>query len=257
MELLVVMLLASLSTVLGILGIFLFLYRRERRRNGSSLFVGALESPELLSRPFRRSLPFPVPDQWLAIRGASPARIREALRGRVTAHSNWAEALVRSRERALFVSPPVDGWTLVIGAGIPDVFHDVDRAFHFLREVSESLGTVHFFAANRVLHSHAWARLEDGRVTRAYAWAGMTLWNEGRTTLEERLLGLRCRDYAEEAEPLRYGELPSECRNTDRLVLLARRWGIDPIVASELIVHHESALEREGRRNESDAGLGT
>lgn len=171
-------------------------------------------------------------------------------------HASWADALARSREARLFVSPPVDGWSLVIGAGMPDIFHDVDQAFHFLRQTSEVLGTVHFFAANRVLHSHAWARLDDGRVTRAYAWAGTTLWNEGRATLEERLLGLRCREYAEEAEPVRYGEIPAECRNTDRLILLARRWGIDPIIASELIVHHESVAERETRRGGSDGSPG-
>ena len=254
MELLVVMLLASLSTVLGILGIFLFLYRRDRRRQRAAGLGPPPGLKEIGSRPYRRCLPFPVPDQWLAIRGASPARIREVFRSRMARQSSWADALVRAHEGRLFVSPPVDGWSLVIGAGMPDVFHDVDRAFHFLRQTSEALGTVHFFAANRVLHSHAWARLDDGRVTRAYAWAGTTLWNEGRVTLEERLLGLQCRDYAEAAEPVRYGEVPAEYRNTDRLILLARRWGIDPIIASELIVHHESVAEREERRGDAHDG---
>lgn len=250
MELFVVMLLASLSTVLGILGIFLVLYRRELRRLRHAGGIPAAADVSL--RAPRRPLPFPLPDRWMAIRGTPPELIRRRLRGRVAPSAGWADALARCREGNLFVSPQVDGWTLVIGSGLPDVFQDVDATYRFLRTVSESLGTVQFFAANRVLHSHAWARLDDGQIARAYAWAGTTLWNEGKTTLEERLLGLRCRAYGEEVEAPRYGEISPDCHNTERLVLLARRWGIDPVVASELLLHHEGGLERGRRWTESD-----
>ena len=242
MELFVVMLLASLSTVLGVMIAFLFLYRSDRRpwRSGAPF----RDSFSGISRSFRRPLPFSVPTRWMAVRGATPSRIREVLGDRVGVYSGWADALARSRERSLFVSPALDGWTLVVGAGLPEAFQDVDQAFHFLRKASEALGEIHFYSADRVLNFHTWARLDNGRVTRAYAWAGTTLWNEGRSSLEERLLGLRCRAYGEEVEPVRFGEHSPEYHNTDRVVLLARRWSIDPVAASEIIVHQDEVAER-------------
>lgn len=256
MELLVVTLLASLSTVIGVLIAFMMLYRRERRRHGALGVTTA--SPELVARGQRRPFPFPWPGRWMAIHGATPDRIREAFRGKVSPYSSWADALLRCRERTVFVSPSVDGWSLVVGANLPDVFQDVDRAFHRLRELGDALGTIQYFSTDRVVHSHAWVRIDQGQVTRAYAWAGSTLWNEGRVSLEERLLGLRCREYGEESEPVPFGEVSPESHNADRLVLLARKWSVDPLIASELILLHESALERGNRTLDPDAenGLG-
>src|SRR6185503_12168685 len=110
---------------------------------------------------------------------------------------------------------------------------DVDAAFHFLTRLSREVGEVQFFSADRVLNFHSWIRVREGRVIRAYAWADGTIWNEGRVSLDERLLGLRSRAYAEEVEPLAYGETSPDQINCERVVLLARRWSLDPIAASE------------------------
>ena len=83
MELFVVMLLASLSTVLAILGFFLFLYRRELRRLRHAGVIPALSDVSL--RLVRRPLAFPLPERWMAIRGTAPEQIRRRLRGRVAA----------------------------------------------------------------------------------------------------------------------------------------------------------------------------
>ena len=252
MELFVVMLLASLSTVIGVMIAFLWLYRSDRRPWHSPT---ALQDPVVLpGRSLRRPLPFPVPARWMAVRGVKPSLVREVLGDRVGVYSGWSDALARSRERVFFVSAPLDGWTLVIGGALPETVQDVDRAFHFLRKASGALGEIQYFSADRVLNFHSWARLDNGRVTRAYAWAGATLWNEGRPTLEERLLGLRCRAYGEDVEPHRYGEITPEFHNADRVLLLARRWGIDPVAFSEILVHQEGLAEgdRPGNRGRSE-----
>lgn len=127
----------------------------------------------------------------------------------------------------------------MIGGALPDSAQDVDGLFHFLRRWSAALGEVHFYSSDRVLSFHAWVRMDSGRVTRAYAWAGETVWNEGRPTLEERELGLCCRDYGEEAAVVRYGETPAELQNMERVFLLARRWSIDPVAASEILLQQE------------------
>ncbi len=227
---------ASFGLVLGIAVAFVLLHRRYirqwRRQNRSVDQLARITSAR------RRVLAFPLPPRWVAVRTGNTALVREVL-GHVTPSSGWADALGRARERALFVSAPVDGWTLVIGGRLPDPVSDVDATYRFLTDFSRDLGEVQFYGADRVLNFHAWARLRDGRVVRGYAWAGETLWNEGRLTLEERLLGLRAREYGAEPPELRYGETSSEQTNTERVPLLARRWGTDFATASELLLHSE------------------
>ncbi|HTH49610.1 MAG TPA: hypothetical protein VMB21_19000 [Candidatus Limnocylindria bacterium] len=249
MDLAVVGLLASLLSVLVLALAFLTLYRNDRRRvRRQSRQIDPLVP---LTTARRRPVPFPMPSRWIAIRTTNTTMVRETLGVANRPLLPWADALAHGRVREMFVSLPVDGWTLVIGAGVPDPAQDVDAAYRFLTRVSLALGELHFYSADRVLNFHTWARLDDGRVTRAYGWAGETLWNEGRMTLEEKLLGLRCRDYAEEPEPMHYGDIPPELHNTERVILLARRWSIDPVVASEILIQQET-VESGGDENREE-----
>jgi hypothetical protein len=192
-----------------------------------------------------------MPPRWLVIRTQNTLLIRNLLGAHEMPTPTWAEALARSRERTLFVSPPVDGWTLVIGAALPDPSHDVDLVFRFLSHLSIAIGDVQFFNTDRVLSFHGWARLKAGEVIRAYMWAGTTQWNQGDLTLEERLLGLRCRPYGEEPEPLVYGESSSDQQNAERVTLLARRWSIDPVAASEILLQQEASAPDDNWRDPS------
>jgi hypothetical protein len=249
MDPLVVGLLGSLGVVVALGALFLVIYRRHLRalrRAGRGL-----DPLSPLTSARRRAVPFLMPPRWIAIRSTNTPLVRDALGLLDVPAVAWSEALSRSRERALFVSPPVDGWTLVIGAALPDPATDVDVTYRMLHKLSRSVGEVQFFNADRVLNFHAWARLEDGQVPRGYAWAGGTLWNEGRMTLEERLLGMKCRAYAEDPEPVRYGEIPPEQQNTERVILLARRWSIDPVAASEILLHQEAVESDDDWREES------
>lgn len=238
MDALVIGLLGTLGFVLGLAFAFFFVYRHHLRRLRRA---GRRQDPLGRVTPVRRRpLPYQLPNRWIAIRSSNTALIRSALSTRPLPICPWSEALARGRERSWFVSPPVNGWTLVIGGLIPDPGHDIDRVYHFLGGLSRQVGEVHFYSLDRVLNFHSWARLVDGNVVRAYAWAGETVWNEGRTTLEERLLGLICRSYGEEAEPVRYGEPPPELHNMERVILLARRWSVDPVAVSEILLQQEA-----------------
>ena len=186
----------------------------------------------------RRVNPFPAPSRWLAVKSMNTDYLRDIL-GVSDSPNSWSDALSRSREKRLFVSPPVDGWTLVIGAGIPDPVVDIDASFRFLLNLSKAVGEIQFYHMDRVLNFHGWALLREGRVVRAYEWAGETLWNEGRTTLDERLLGMKCRGYADNPEPIRYGDIPPELQNTERVPLLARRWSLDFVASSEILLQQE------------------
>lgn len=236
MELFLLAFLSAFGLVVGLGVVFVGLYRRHlwhlRRLNRGVDRLAALAL-------HRGALGGHPPPRWLAIRSTNTPLLRELLRLDPTAVRLWSEALSRFREPSLFLSPPIDGWSLVIGGALPDPAIDVDLCFHFLTRLSREIGEVQLFSADRVLSYHSWIRLREGRVVRAYAWAGTTEWNEGRVTLDERLLGLRIRNYGEEVESTGYGELLPEQINCERVAQLARRWSVDPIIASELILQQE------------------
>src|SRR5215469_16098931 len=110
------------------------------------------------------------PTTWLAVRSRNVHAVQVALGLNNVQPCTWLEGL--SGDEKLFIAPPVKGWVLIIGSGLPDPADDVDVCFRFLTHLSQKLGHVQYFKANRVLGHHAWVRVESGRVTRGYAWAG-------------------------------------------------------------------------------------
>ncbi len=196
--------------------------RREAREQSSHLTF----SPSFFVRSnFRESL-FGQPCRWLAIKGHNPVAVQEALHLNAPTPCSWEEGLIEARDHRLFISPPVSGWILVVGSSLPDPAEDVDKCYRFLTGLSRKLGHVQFFSTNRVVTHHAWALIDKGRVFRAYAWAGETLWNQGPVTAAEKDLKLTCFDYGDGTAG--FERKDSISLNTERVSLLASRWSLDP-----------------------------
>jgi hypothetical protein len=167
----------------------------------------------------------PRPDCWLAVKSRNLRAVQFALGLHNAKPCSWYEGL--AGEKKLFIGSPVKGWILIMGAGVPDPLDDVDACFRFVLQLSRKLGEVHLFSASRVLHYHAWVRADRGKVRRAYAWAGRTVWKQGPRTAAEKELNVKCFDYAEPAERA-FGEPDAMAANVDKLPLLAARWSLDP-----------------------------
>ena len=176
---------------------------------------------------------FDSPCRWLAIRSNHPPGVQAALNLHNTAACSWGEGLAEAGERKLFISPPIGDWVLVVGPGLPDPAEDVDRCFHLLTGLSRKLGEVQFFSLNRVLQHHAWARLEAGRVLRAYAWAGHVLWNQGEMTGAENELVMKCFHYTEASQQTDFSKPAPGSFNAEKVPLLAARWSLDPTLIDE------------------------
>jgi hypothetical protein len=195
----------------------------ERTRIAGEKFVSALntETVPLVDSIGRR------PTLWIAIHTPDAAGVFNALGLDHPQPGHWTQCAPGSGR--MFVSVPVNGWTLVCGDGIPDPVEDVDRCFRFLCNLSTALGHVQLFSASAILDDHAWARVESGRVIRGYAWArGQTLWNQGEVTADERQLGLRCFGYGECTDPQDWRLRERVTENLVKVPLLAARWSLDP-----------------------------
>ena len=216
------LLLLLFSTALSIgLAIIVLLIRRARER--------AIELPPRASEPpcpHERTCIFRRPGCWLAVKGRNLLAVQSALGLHNAKPCSWTEGM--TGDEKLFIAPPVNGWILVMGSGLPDPSDDVDACFRFVVALSRKLGQVQFFSANRVLHYHAWIKMDGGHVLRAYAWAGRTLWQQGPRTAAENELGLKCFEYMETAERFSFGAPDPVALNVDKVPLLAARWSLDP-----------------------------
>lgn len=178
--------------------------------------LAAVEGVVLLKRP----------TCWLAVKGRSLLAVKTALGVANVKPCAVADAL--ETEPRIFITPPFKGWVLVLGSDLPVPADDVDACFRFIVAASRKLGHVQFFSANLVLNHHAWIRAEKGRIQRAYAWAGRTLWNQGPRTPAEQELDLACLDYCCELPPASVSGSDPAGVNTEKVPQLAARWSLDP-----------------------------
>ena len=205
---------AAIGIGLAILGWMVIMHRRTRHNSGPfaesfTFFPQKAESP-------------PRPACWLAVRSVSTEAVKTALGVNRAAPCSWVEGLAGSHE--FFISPRVHGgWIIVTGIGLPNPSDDVDDTFLFLTSLSRKLGHVQYFYAEKFSRHHAWARLDDGCVTRGYAWIGETVWNQGPRTLPEIEVGVRSFPYGDNSATILDAET-----NFERVPLLAARWSLDP-----------------------------
>lgn len=180
---------------------------------------------------------------WLAVRSRDPNAVLEALDLYDVTPCNWNSGIGAVYDRRLgashvFVTPPVRGWIFVVGLALP---HPVGRGFvdkctPLLVDLGGRFTEVQYFFSCPPIDYYAWARVRDGRLARAFAVTDEGIvWNKGRTTKEERSLGLKLFELrgVEGRKGDAGGELilhPTE----DHVMRLAHRWSLDPTTLDTL-----------------------
>ncbi len=241
-DLVPIVLLVVLGLSLGAAGTMVYFVRRELRE---ARRMGYLRTEEIPAREPGENWSSPRPQAWLAIRGENLHAVQQALGLRDVKPCSCRSGL--AGDEKLFIAPPLNGWILVTGSELPDPGHDVDTCFRFLVEASRKLGHLQFFSANHVLHHHAWARVDEGQVVRAYAWSGTTVWNQGPRTQAEMELGLRCFDYGEHEDESLFIAPEIVATNAEKVSLLAARWSLDPAHINERFIERARGIAGEPR----------
>lgn len=174
---------------------------------------------------------------WLAVRTRDAKGLVDLLGLVESAPCNWNSGIGTVYDDALgadhvFVSPPVNGWTFVVGLGLP---HPMGRAFvdkctPLLLGLARHYSEVQYFFTYPPIDFFAWARVIDGRLVRAFAVGDEgVIWRKGKTTREERALGLRLFEFRGVRE--RRGDAGGEMilyPTEDHVMRLAERWSLDP-----------------------------
>lgn len=207
--------------LLGFLVHRLLLHRKAGRRSGSTTSPAPMSQAEpskLSSQDCTPDLPlsFGYKTAWLCIRADEPAQVIMALGGRDAEACSWRAGLSRAgTQRQVFVSPCLRGYILAIG--LPELKSQI------LETLAVNFEEIQYFITHRVVDYQGWAKYQNGKCVRAYAWIGErgeVLWDEGSLTAEELALGGQ--DFprqGKEEDAVRY---PDE----ETVLSMAAAWGI-------------------------------
>ena len=171
---------------------------------------------------------------WLAMGTSDTERVARALRLQRSRAATWAEGVTAAYKSSIFVTPPLAGWTMAVSFSLCPPDKPEGFVKPLIEELSDLFGDAQYFCTHRVVEMHVWARALKGRLIRGYGWIGekgLTLWDEGVQTKEERDLGFRFFD--ERSPDVELGDywarkdltFPDE----SCVMQLAGLWSIDPI----------------------------
>jgi hypothetical protein len=184
-----------------------------------------------------RPHPFGYKMAWLAIRTRDTVAVLHHLGLFDAKASNWQSGLGtvyddRLGETHVFISPPVNGWTFVVGLPLPHPVgrRFVDKSSPFLLDLGATFVEVQYFFSYPLIDFYAWARVIDGKLIRAFAIGDEgVVWNKGRPTKEERAMGLKL--FELRGVKGRKGDAGGEILlypTESHLMQLAAKWSIDP-----------------------------
>jgi hypothetical protein len=219
--------------------------RRQRRTSPAAANSNSHETPPALGHAM----------SWLAVRTSDTKELISMLDVRGAKTVNWHEGVgaiyaERSPDASAFITPPIEGWTLVAGLALP---HPLGAAFKdkcspLIEALSARFGAAHYYFSFPLLDYYAWAKAEDGAVVRAFATGDEgIIWNRGRLTPEERQLNLQFFEFRGVED--RHGDVGGDLLlvPTEAQVLkLAGAWSCDPsaLDRSEEVVGRPGYLGR-------------
>jgi hypothetical protein len=179
---------------------------------------------------------------WLAVADQSPSRVIELLPVHDAKAIDWSDGILAAYRGRVFVSPPVEGWSLVVSAALPwfGNYKAADTLTEWIIGVSRRLDTVvQYFMTHRGTEYHAWCWAERGQVIRAHGWSGETgetVADVGASTKAEDELGIQFFD--ERSSHVANNEdywarkdlaFPDE----EYVMRLAEKWSVNPTVLGD------------------------
>ncbi len=171
---------------------------------------------------------------WMAIKSTDAERIATILDLRNAKPAGWHEGLESRKpsEGGIYITPPIDGWTLVVGWGfMADTLTETLTIAEELVEVfSQEMGEAQYFCNHERADYHCWIKATNGEVVRAYAWLGESGENlvvKGSPTTAEPLHLINT--LSEEAQnPTYYENDDIVFPDANMVFSIAEQWSINP-----------------------------
>ncbi|MCA8915340.1 MAG: hypothetical protein KDB90_08005 [Planctomycetes bacterium] len=173
---------------------------------------------------------------WLAVRSDSPATVASEIGLQGLAPCNWRAGLKHaydSKGRAVFITPPLDGWVLATGWAMDPGEEYAETVPPILQKMSDQFQDAQFFLTHRVVELHVWAKAENGALVRGFGVVEgiQRIWDVGPLTTEEENWNANFAD-PDSAEakndPNYWDRADLEYPGEEHVIKLAAAWSIDP-----------------------------
>ena len=183
----------------------------------------------------------------MAVRATDPEAVQAALGLNQPTPCSWTEGM--TGERKFFIGPR--GERLDHRHRLRPAESELrrGRVFPFPRQNQPASSATCNFSTRTgfciITPGRGW---KTACVTRAYAWAGETVWNQGAKTPAETELSMKCFGYGEEPNADSWAAVEWTAANVGKVPLLAARWSLDPARINERARNHADGIAGESSR---------
>jgi hypothetical protein len=168
---------------------------------------------------------------WIAVKSPDTEQIADRLTLKNRTPCNWKAGIengyLDGDESPVFLSPPVRGWSLLVGRGAlpnPETHHD--ELVELLNRLSETFGEACFFGTMRITEFAAWFRSKEGQMIRKFLFAGDVIYDEGERIGIESEVAYTDYDYDSNKEKTEKRD--EYCGDEDWVMQIAADWSLDP-----------------------------
>jgi hypothetical protein len=132
--------------------------------------------------------------RWISVRTNEEEKLVTQLKLQNLRRTHWREGAFYAAQGSLFVTPPIDNWTVVMGLGLraPDSPQNIEAIKQLLIELSRNHREANYFCSDTPNGLHCWIKAEKGEIVRLHSWnlkAGAKALSEGTPTpVESELL---------------------------------------------------------------------
>jgi hypothetical protein len=222
------------------------MYIKKREEKKFADFMGGLLKPKSefkVSDKTDEPVAFGYKNLWFAVKTNNKEQLAGLLDLDVLGNSNWQNGVEQAYDNRVFITPEVDGWTLVCGDGLLSLVEKESADIAILNKLSAKYGEAQYFYTHRVTEYHIWAKSLNGKVIRYYSYMGERGENmrvEGEPSEAEKGLKL-INTFSVEAKAENYFEREDLVIPDESMVMaIAKAWSISPV---ELPVYNNSKKE--------------
>ena len=209
-------------------------WRRQRKTPAASPALEIQEKVVELQTDPDSPISFGRKSLWIAVPASSSERVAQVLGLSDVQPANWRSgfsAAYAYPSSYVFVTPPIRGWVLAVGSGIPDPSDPaiLQNWRSAMAALSQAFGRAQFFASHRGSSYSAWARYTGGAEERLFAWADEPIHDLGSPLPEEREVLARLPDpLAADEDPNYWSREDLRGPDEDDVLGIAAAWSLDP-----------------------------
>ncbi len=166
---------------------------------------------------------------WVAVKTEDTDSLLIVLKLDKVKQANWVEGTIQANGANVFVLPPIDGWILISGWGlpIPDHVKGIEYAKKLLNQLSQNFGEAQLFGNHRVSSTAFWMKSINGKTERLYCIADGNNFIEGKPTEVEKQWDLIDTNL-EEAEKEEYWD-KMVYPDAEHVLEIAKNWSVNPM----------------------------